>query len=349
MPFVNPEAKKLGIIRSMSDVSALEKILTPDLGKIEVTAAHDARRLEIWRHCVLHFPFSMGNLQWSAASAPITELPESLEDWLTLTLRGDRYQFEALLPLTFFETALATRYPHVNLRALAEPDRQLIYEELLSDPLTQMEHFLGEYQEIIQARGAVWDDVRSNSLQFSVENHESRFTGFLNITDPLAERITERVIPFSSVDEKQVSNHLKVMIGPIAIDNHAFSNVTLGQIIDCGVQPNDTIRGFIWRSDDTYWPGFVEDDQFLISGKKSPIDFSAARKADKTLASLQFADANVTAIDRLTINEGDRINVNRFENNEVRIFANDIEHAFGRLLIHNGNLAVEVTYLKGTE
>jgi len=333
----------------MSDVAALEKILHPDRGQIEATAAHDARRLEIWRHCVLNFPFSMGGMQWSAASTPITELPENLEGWVTLTLHGDRHQFEALLPLQFFETALAIRYPNVNLRALEEPDRQLIIEETLSDPLSQMENFLGEYQEITRARASIWDDVHSNSLQFSVENNESRFTGFLNIKDPLAERITERVMPFSSVDEKRVSNDLQIMIGPIALDNHAFSNVTLGQFIDCGVQPSDTIRGFVWRSDDSYWPGFVEDEQFLISGKKAWIDFGPARKADKTLVSLQFADANVTAIDRLTINEGDRVNVNRFENNEVRIFANDVEHGFGRLLIHKGNLAVEVTFLKGTE
>lgn len=333
----------------MSDVAALEKILHPDRGQIEATAAHDARRLEIWRHCVLSFSLSMGGISWSAASTPITELPERLEGWVTLTLHGSRYQFETLLPLPFFEAALARSYPNVNLRALEEQDRLLIIEELLSDPLSQLESFLGEYLEITRARATIAHDVNSNSLQFSVEHNESRFVGFLNIKDPLAERITERVMPFSSVDEKRVSNGLQIMIGPIALDNHEFSNVTLGQIIDCGVQPSDTIRGFIWRSDDSYWPGFVEDEQFLVSGKKAWIDFSSARKADKTLVSLQFADANVTAIDRLTITEGDRVNVNRFENNEVRIFANDVEHAFGRLLIHNGNLAVEVTYLKGAE
>ena len=222
-------------------------------------------------------------------------------------------------------------------------------EHLLLEPLSQLENFLGEYQEIRQIRTSLRSDIQKNSLQFSVSHDEHHFVGFLNIKDPLAERITERVIPFSSVDEKRVSDALDIMIGPIALDNHAFSNVTLGQIIDCGVQPSDTIRGFVWRSDNSYWPGFVEDDQFLISGKKAAIDFSAARKADKTLVSLQFADAYVMAVDRLTIAEGDRINVTRFEDNEVRIFANDVEHGYGRLMVHNGNLAVEVTYLKGAE
>lgn len=333
----------------MSNVAALEKILHPDLGQIEVAAAHDARRLEIWRHCVLNFPFSLGGQQWSAASAPITVLPESLEDWITLTLQSERYQFEALLPLQFFEAALARLYPNVNLRALQEPDRRLIIEDLLSDPLSQLENFLGQYQEITLTRASIGKDVQANSLQFTVHANEQRFTGFVNISDPLAERITERVIPFSSVDEKNVADLLQVMIGPIAIDNQAFSNVTIGQLIDCGVQPSDTIRGFVWRSDQTYWPGFVEDTQFLVSGKKAQIDFTAARKANKTLVSLQFSDAIVRAVDRLTIGEGDRLNINRFENNEVRIFANDIEHGFGRLLVHNGNLAVEVTYIKGAE
>ena len=72
----------------MTDIAELEKILDPSLGQIEATAAHDARRLEIWRHCVLSFPFSAGDLQWIASSSPITEIPHNLDHWVTINLKG---------------------------------------------------------------------------------------------------------------------------------------------------------------------------------------------------------------------------------------------------------------------
>lgn len=315
-------------------------------GGLASTAAHDARRLEIWRNCFLTFEFSTGSSQWTAATTPITEMPTGLSSWLTMTLGSERYQFDLLLPLEFFDVALRKEHPSVNIHGLEEADRLLVIEQLLSDPLHQLENLLGTYQNITSVRVSAQRDVQTNSLQFSIDNRESRFVGFLNIADPLAERITERVMPYSSVDEKTVSDELGIMIGPIALNNQAFSNITVGGIIDCGVQPNDTIRGFVLRSDQRYWPGFVEDTQFLVSSTHQPLDFTAARKAGKTLVSLQFANANVSAIDRLGLTEGDRINISRFEGNDVRIFANDIEHAYGHLLVHNGNLAVEVRYLK---
>lgn len=315
-------------------------------GGLASAAAHDARRLEIWRNCFLTFEFSTGSSQWTAATTPITEMPAGLSHWLTMTLGSERYQFDMLLPLDFFDAVLRQEHPSVNINALQSADQLLVIEQILSDPLRQLEDFLGTYQQITNLRASNSQDVQPNSLQFSIENNENRFVGFLNIADPLAERITERVMPYSSVDEKAVSDELGVMIGPIALQNQAFSNITVGGIIDCGVQPNDTIRGYVLRSDRRYWPGFVEDTQFLVSNAHQPLDFTAARKAGKTLVSLQFANAFVSAIDRLGLTEGDRININRFEGNDVRIFANDIEHAYGHLLVHNGNLAVEVRYMK---
>ena len=268
----------------MADATLQAKLQAAESPRLESTARLRESRLSIWRNCLLSLPFVIGNQRFLAATSAVST-PFSGDSVLVgLKLSNGHQAFNLVVPEAFLEDVISANSAGISMHVTEDDDLILVIEQVISEPLEQIANLLGAYCEITGIERDLAPKAANDGFQFDVTDP----SGVLHrcavlFDDRLEARIIERIEPVSSPHEKTVADHLDVRIGPIILSRQDIARLSTGQILDCGVQPTDQIRGLLLRSDDQFWPGFIDDSGIQISGNRQPMDHAKARRSEERL------------------------------------------------------------------
>ncbi len=302
-----------------------------------------AGRLAVWRNVLLEPEYQLGEETFRLATNSTTKRIDPNLSLVQVTMRSENFGFTITLAEAFLLDCLEGISTLTSISGQTGPDAALILEQFFRTPLEEFSNLLGEYPEIVRIAPAEIATLGRDDFQFTISGDQGGGSMcFIRFDGALEDRVFERLGAYSSADEKEVEPQLEVRIGPISLPQTAIANLRAGVILDCGVQPTDTIRGLLVRSDNRYWPAHINDGEVVATAAIQPLDYSNARHSGLALITLGFGSALMGPLERLQFGEGDTIAIERYSDNAVEIYANEHQIGKGQLVVHDDNLSVSI-------
>lgn len=261
--------------------------------------------------------------------------------WVQVFGRSDIGTFTLFMPSQAAASFLQLANDDLDISKLEGGDAALVFEHLLSDYFYKLEALLGANLEI-QTIADVTTPVGGELLGFELDINGQTTQCALNVTGDLHLEL-ERLVGQNSIpEEKKMDKRMIVHLGPVVLPARQAYLARIGEMIDCGVEPSDIIKGILMRADGRYWPIHIEDEQVEVVGELSgPVDFSNADK-DTVFVTFGLGEVSLSAYQRSMITTGTTINVTRLPNNAANIYYQARPFGQGSLSILGTNLAVEL-------
>lgn len=292
-----------------------------------------------WGGLIADLSLQIGNL--STVIEPLSQPPivPGNNQWVQVIGHCSVGDFKIFMPSETAATFLQLSHQDLDISKLEGGDAALVFEHLLTDYIYKIEAILGT-SFIIETVTDVAGPVDGELLGFEFKINGTPHTCALSLTGQLHEAVEHHVAPYSFIEEKLIDNKMLVHLGPVVLPSRQAYLARIGEMINCGVQPSDVIKGVLMRSDGKYYPINIEDERIEIIGELSDaVNFNDMNK-DNVFVTFGLGEVSLTAYERSTIGKGTLINISRLPKNAVNIYYQMSPFGKGHLSILESNLAV---------
>lgn len=262
-------------------------------------------------------------------------------NWVQIVGQSDLGGFTIYISSDAAASFLKLSHDELDVSKLEGNDAALILEYLFTGQLYSLEEILGtnlKLNTVTDINTPVMDEV----FGFQFELNGKFEKAALSVEGHLHNVLESVIAPLSFPDERKLDNRLIVHLGPVVVPARQAYLARIGEMIDCGVEPSDVIKGVLMRSDNRYWPIYIEDEKIEIVGDLAgPVDFSQQDPNQENIfVTFGLGEVTLSAYDRSTIGIGTVINIARLENNSANIYYQARPFGKGHLSILGTNLAV---------
>lgn len=262
-------------------------------------------------------------------------------NWVQIVGRSELGGFTVYMASEVTAVFLQLTDQELDISKLEGGDAALILEHLFTNQLTRLEAILGT-NLAIESISDVDAPVTEKLLGFEFELNGKFQKAALSLTGGLYTLVESVVAPLSFPEEKKLDTRMIVHLGPVVVPARQAYLARIGEMINCGVEPSDVIKGVLMRSDNRYWPIHIEDEKIEIVGDLAePVDFSKQDPNQENIfVTFGLGEVELSAYVRNTIGIGTTINTTRLPNNGANIYYQARPFGKGHLSILGENLAV---------
>ena len=289
----------------------------------------------------------VADLNMICGETPLTAKPNGLVPyvhsdgtWTQFSGTARNGEFNVFLPVHLADDILKAQDANLGFSSIPSEDSVLVFEHIFSNKLSMLEEVFGTGLTLDQIT-TVTTPVVGTLLGLDVEFAGKSYTAAIQTEGAFATQVNSAIEANSSPEESKISSELLIHFGPIVLASKVARQVKPGETINCGVAPNDLISGVLMRADGAYWPIHVEDDAIEIIADLIKPDQKSQPQYDRVFVTFVIGTVELSAFERKQLTGGQRIFINRFENNQVEIFYQNKPFAKGHLKLVDGSLAVE--------
>ncbi|MEL7428643.1 MAG: hypothetical protein AAFN43_01465 [Pseudomonadota bacterium] len=307
-----------------------------------MTKAIDPSLLSInssWPGLIADLSLEHGSFVIDASTSAMPPAVDGNGDWVQIEGASSSGCFILYLPASLCISILEAADASIDIEALDGETAAIVLEHVASQRLSQLEEVLGHdlaFKSLSDVNAEVTGRLLGLELRLQSEVHQAA----LKVSGKLLEDLEQTVNANANFEEKELPSTLSVQLGPVVVSTRNAYLARKGEIIDCGVMPSDVIHGILMRKDKRYWPIYIEDHSVEIAGPLAgPVDFSSVDDG-QVYVTFGIGEADLTPLERSKAGVGTRIAVQRFPDNEARVYYQSRPFAKGALSLHGENLAV---------
>lgn len=227
----------------------------------------------------------------------------------------------------------------LDITKLEGGDAALIFEHIFTDRLNRLEELVGVGLSIISITD-VDAPVTGELLGFEFDIEGNLHQGAVQIHGDLHHLFEGIIAPHSFPEEKNLDNRLIVHLGPVVVPARQAYLARIGEMIDCGVEPSDIIKGVLMRCDGKYWPIHIEDEQMEIVGELAGPVQTSNETTENVFVTFGLGEVSLSPYERQNLTPGSKVNIDRLPNNGANIYYQARPFGQGYLSILGTHLAV---------
>lgn len=292
-----------------------------------------------WPNLVADLGMHIGRFSTVLDTLPQPPLVSVNGQWVQIIGNTNLGDFTVYMPSKAAAAFLQLAHDDLDITSLEGGDAALIFEHILTGYILNFEEMLGT-SIIIETITDVTRPVSANLLGFILPIDGENHACALQLGGQLYKAVEILVAPHCFPEEKQLDEKMIVHLGPVVLPARQAYLARIGEMINCGVQPSDIIKGFLMRSDGRYYPIHIEDERVEIVGELSdPVRLDEANR-DNVFVTFGLGEVSLTAFQRKGLSQGSSLNVTRLPNNQANIYYQLRPFGQGHLAIHGQSLAV---------
>jgi len=292
-----------------------------------------------WPGLIADLTLQYGELYLSANTASRAPVVNPSDEWVQIMGGSSVGSFSLYLKTDICVAILEASDQNLDITQLDGTAAALVFEHVTSYRVEQLESVLGcdlSFTKVSDVTGPVREPLLGLQIDYDGKTHSAAIC----VTGKLAEWFEYVVANNSNLEERSLSEKMTVQLGPVTLSNRQAYLVRSGEIIDCGVMPSEIIHGILLREDRRYWPIYIEDSAIEIAGPLSgPTTFDENNEAH-VFATFGIGEVTLRAVDRLNLDVGSRIDINRYADNGANIYYQTKPFGKGVLSLNGENLAV---------
>ena len=300
-----------------------------------------------WKGLIADLTFQVGSMRVITDTKDKAPSILPTGNWIQISGITGKGDFAIYVPAGFCKDLLNAGAADLKIEELEGADAALLFEHFLGERIAQLENLLGDEIHLTKVVD-VSTPVSGDLLGLEFDTGSNKHQGALQVSGSLHNWLEYAVGQHSSAEEKSLDPTMIVHLGPVVVPSRQAYLAGTGATIDCGVMPSDIIKGVLLRSDNRYWPIYIEDNAVQIVGDLvGPVDPNANTSDDHVFVTFGIGQVSLKPFERAKLQVGTQLSIDRYPDNGAHVYFQGSPYGKGQITLLGDNLGVKVNTIGG--